>query len=329
MKIEKINIKGLYKEWNLNCSFDKKVNILSGINGAFKSTLLRLIRDLLSSSIMTDRKKKKETINGAEITFSSNIRLFYKHFEDSLLSLKKIKNDELLEDLASQVQSDLTNIDDKSLSERILKADIIAFKENGVKMTPKAFDEKCKVDFISTFDMPQTESNISYLEFILAKLESDYAYYLSDLAKNVTEIIVNDGNIGLERISEIYKQNNLFLEIMNNAFSITGKVIDTSQSKLSFKINDRILESKSLSSGEKQLLIIMLTVLLERNEEYILLMDEPEISMHFEWQRKLISNIISLNPNCQIILTSHSPAIIMDGWEQFVLSMDDIRTKIK
>ena len=73
----------------------------------------------------------------------------------------------------------------------------------------------------------------------------------------------------------------------------------------------------------------MLTVLLEKNEEYILLMDEPEISMHFEWQRKLISNIISLNPNCQIILTSHSPAIIMDGWEQFVLSMDDIRTKIK
>ena len=69
--------------------------------------------------------------------------------------------------------------------------------------------------------------------------------------------------------------------------------------------------------------------LLEKNEEYILLMDEPEISMHFEWQRKLISNIISLNPNCQIILTSHSPAIIMDGWEQFVLSMDDIRTKIK
>lgn len=324
MKIKNINIKGLHKEWNLSCTFDAKVNILSGINGAFKSTLLRLIRDLLLS-----RKINKDPIDGAEIKFSSNISLFHKHFEDSLLSLKKVQNDNLLEELAAQVQSDLKNIDDKSLSERILKADITAFKLNGEKMPVKVFNEKCKVDFISTFDMPQPEAGPSFLDFLLVDKERDYAYYLSDLAKSVTQKIVDDGNIAKEKLDEIYRQNNLFLDIMNEAFSITGKVIDTSQSRLSFKIDGRTLDSKSLSSGEKQLLIIMLTVLLERNNEYILLMDEPEISMHFEWQRKLISNIIALNPNCQIILTSHSPAIIMDGWEQFVLSMDDIRTKIK
>lgn len=332
MKIKNINIKGLHKEWNLSCAFDAKVNILSGINGAFKSTLLRLIRDLLLSRLVdkgNDDKRKKDPIDGADIEFLSNIRLFYKHFEDSLLSLKKIKDDELLEDLASQVQSDLKNVDDKSLSERILKADIMAFKMDGKKMPRKVFSEKCKVDFISTFDMPQLEAGLSYLDLLLVDLERDYAYYLSDLAKSVTQIIVKEGNIEIDRLEEIYRQNNLFLKIMNEAFSITEKNIDTSQSKLSFKIDNRTLDSKSLSSGEKQLLIIMLTVLLEKNEEYILLMDEPEISMHFEWQRKLISNIISLNPNCQIILTSHSPAIIMDGWEQFVLSMDDIRTKIK
>lgn len=324
MKIKNINIKGLHKEWNLSCAFDAKVNILSGINGAFKSTLLRLIRDLLLS-----RKMNKDPIDGAEIKFSSNISLFYKHFEDSLLSLKKVQNDNLLEELAAQVQSDLKSVDEKSLSERILKADITAFKVNGEKMPVKVFNEKCKVDFISTFDMPQLEAGPSFLDFLLVDKERDYAYYLSDLAKNVTQRIVDDGNIAKEKLDEIYRQNNLFLDIMNEAFSITGKVIDTSQSRLSFKIDGRTLDSKSLSSGEKQLLIIMLTVLLERNNEYILLMDEPEISMHFEWQRKLISNIIALNPNCQIILTSHSPAIIMDGWEQFVLSMDDIRTKIK
>lgn len=333
MKIENINIKGLHKEWNLSCTFDAKVNILSGINGAFKSTLLRLIKDLVLSHIVeksvNDDKKKKDLIDGAEIDFSSNISLFYKHFEDSLLSLKKVKNDELLEDLASQVQSDLKNVDDKSLSERILKADITAFKINGEKMPRNLFSQKCKVDYISTFDMPQSEVGPSYLDRLLVDLERDYAYYLSDLAKRVTQTIVEKGNIEIDRFDEIYKQNNLFLSIMDEAFSVTGKEIDTSQSKLSFKIDGRTLDSKSLSSGEKQLLIIMLTVLLEKNEEFILLMDEPEISMHFEWQRKLISNIISLNPNCQIILTSHSPAIIMDGWEQFVLSMDDIRTKIK
>ena len=148
MKIKNINIKGLHKEWNLSCAFDAKVNILSGINGAFKSTLLRLIRDLLLSRLVdkgNDDKRKKDHIDGADIEFLSNIRLFYKHFEDSLLSLKKIKDDELLEDLASQVQSDLKNVDDKSLSERILKADIMAFKMDGKKMPRKVFSEKCKV----------------------------------------------------------------------------------------------------------------------------------------------------------------------------------------
>lgn len=323
MKIKNIDIKGLHKEWNLSCAFDAKVNILSGINGAFKSTLLRLIRDILLS-----RKINKDSIDGAEIKFSSTIFLYYKHFEDSLLSLKKAQNDQLLEELAAQVQSDLINVDEKSLSDRILKADITAYKINGQRMPVKKFNEQCMVDFVSTFDMPQTESSNSYLDVLLEDKEKDYAYYLSDLAKIVTQRIVSEGNIAKESLNEIYRQNDLFLNIMKDAFSITGKVIDTSQSKLSFTIDGRMLDSKSLSSGEKQLLIIMLTVLLERNNEYILLMDEPEISMHFEWQRKLISNIISLNPNCQIILTSHSLAVIMDGWEQFVLSMDDIRTKI-
>ena len=86
-----------------------------------------------------------------------------------------------------------------------------------------------------------------------------------------------------------------------------------------------MLESnKRLSSGEKQLIIVMLTILLQRNQESILIMDEPEISMHLDWQRNLIQNIQKLNPNCQIILATHSPGIIMDGWEQLVTNISDL-----
>ena len=91
-----------------------------------------------------------------------------------------------MEDLASQVQSDLKNVDEKSLSERVLKADIMAFKMDGKKMPRKDFSDRCKVDFISTFDMPQLEAGPSYLDLLLTDLERDYAYYLSDLAKSVT-----------------------------------------------------------------------------------------------------------------------------------------------
>ena len=54
-------------------------------------------------------------------------------------------------------------------------------------------------------------------------------------------------------------------------------------------------------------------------------MDEPEISMHLDWQRSLLTNIKALNPNCQIILATHSPGVIMDGWQQLVTNIENLK----
>jgi predicted ATP-dependent endonuclease of OLD family len=53
-------------------------------------------------------------------------------------------------------------------------------------------------------------------------------------------------------------------------------------------------------------------------------MDEPEVSLHIEWQKQLIDLIVELNPNVQIILTTHSPALIMKGWIDHVTEVSDI-----
>ena len=82
-----------------------------------------------------------------------------------------------------------------------------------------------------------------------------------------------------------------------------------------------------LSSGEKQMLTILLTVLVEDNEPYVLFMDEPEVSLHIEWQKQLIDLILELNPNVQIILTTHSPAVIMNGWMEHVTEVSEILVK--
>ena len=55
-------------------------------------------------------------------------------------------------------------------------------------------------------------------------------------------------------------------------------------------------------------------VFLMEEQPYILLMDEPEISLHIEWQYKLFEEIRHLNPNCQIITSTHSPSLFGDGW---------------
>ena len=72
------------------------------------------------------------------------------------------------------------------------------------------------------------------------------------------------------------------------------------------------------------MLAILLTVLVEDNLPYVLFMDEPEVSLHVEWQERLIELILSLNPNVQIILTTHSPALVMNGWMDRVTEVSDI-----
>lgn len=62
------------------------------------------------------------------------------------------------------------------------------------------------------------------------------------------------------------------------------------------------------------------------NSHCVLFMDEPEASLHIEWQQKLIAMIRELNPNVQIILTTHSPAVIMEGWLDAVTEVSDIST---
>ena len=72
------------------------------------------------------------------------------------------------------------------------------------------------------------------------------------------------------------------------------------------------------------MLVILLTVLIEDGQNYVLFMDEPEVSLHVEWQKRLIDLILELNPNVQIILTTHSPAVIMNGWLDNVTEVSEL-----
>ena len=118
-----------------------------------------------------------------------------------------------------------------------------------------------------------------------------------------------------------------FYDIVDNLFSATDKVILRSEKGIRLMQEGEILTFHQLSSGEKQMLLILLTVLLQNSLPYVLFMDEPEVSLHFEWQKRLITLVRELNPNVQVILTTHSPAVVMDGWQDCVTDVEDIILK--
>jgi energy-coupling factor transporter ATP-binding protein EcfA2 len=83
------------------------------------------------------------------------------------------------------------------------------------------------------------------------------------------------------------------------------------------------LPLKELSSGEKQLLIILGEAVLQGNTPWLYIADEPELSLHVDWQEKLIRSLRGLNPNAQIIFATHSPDIVSTYGEN-VFDMEKI-----
>ena len=114
--------------------------------------------------------------------------------------------------------------------------------------------------------------------------------------------------------SELLKKLNLFMEIINEKIHFKEIVI-TKEEGIYLKDNkleEKILYLEQLSSGEKQEIMMFYKLIFEMDESSLLLIDEPEISLHVAWQRKFISDLfkVTKHKNLNIIISTHSPQII-------------------
>ena len=64
------------------------------------------------------------------------------------------------------------------------------------------------------------------------------------------------------------------------------------------------------SSGEKQILILLIQALLAEDKPIVYVVDEPELSLHVTWQEQLLSTLRGLSQGLQIIVATHSPDMV-------------------
>ena len=252
--------------WNLN----PRVNILSGINGVGKSTILnKVVRGLAA---------------GGE--FPSHM-------------LKGVRLDVEPED-AKWIRYDMIRSLDSNLQQTLAE---------GEGFLRQALPALGGIGGGSLLDLQLYNLQRKYLDYqvnignrMIAELQAGHADAAQQLAQKKAR----------------------FQDMVDNLFADTGKRIVRTENEIRFTQIGETLMPYQLSSGEKQMLIILLTVLVEDNLPYVLFMDEPEVSLHIEWQKQLLDLITELNPNVQVILTTHSPAVVMNGWIDSVTEVDDI-----
>ena len=121
--------------------------------------------------------------------------------------------------------------------------------------------------------------------------------------------------------SIVFSQIDLFTDILSEF--IIDKEFSFSHGNLQIRAHDEDIHYDGLSSGEKQLLIIFIETLLQKQDRYIFLTDEPELSLHIAWQREIIPAIKRLNPNAQVIAATHSPEVA-SKYRNFIIDMEEL-----
>ena len=207
--------------------------------------------------------------------------------------------------------------------------------ENGVRIDFSPADATAiRFDVIRSFDRPLVQGDevgkvvgmhvVTELDLQLYLLQRRYLDYQVNVGNRMIALLTSGDPAAREKATAVSAAKRRFQDMVDDLFSETGKKIDRTSNEIRFEQMGEVLLPHQLSSGEKQILAILLTVLIEDGEPYVLFMDEPEVSLHVEWQQRLIGLIRELNPHAQIILTTHSPAVIMDGWLDAVTEVSDI-----
>jgi len=111
----------------------------------------------------------------------------------------------------------------------------------------------------------------------------------------------------------IMRPLNEFISLTNRFFGQIGKEVTVDRAgEVRIKMKNKLASLNALSSGERQIFIMLAHLSLNRRllKDGVFIVDEPELSLHMAWQDMFVEAIEAANPKLQIILATHAPTII-------------------
>ena len=116
----------------------------------------------------------------------------------------------------------------------------------------------------------------------------------------------------------------MFRELIDERF-VTKDVKINRSSGIEVTYKDRKVPIEALSSGEQHQLVLFFELLVERKENALILIDEPELSLHVAWQKKFVGDLMKIIDliKFDVVLATHSPQLI-SRWDNIVVELGDI-----
>jgi predicted ATP-binding protein involved in virulence len=156
----------------------------------------------------------------------------------------------------------------------------------------------------------------------LLKLDDDTSLFSNDSIEEsetkVLSLYIADNEQKLSVFDALIQKIELFSDILNERrFNFKSIEIDKEKGFIFKTKKGDILKLTDLSSGEQHEVVLLFELLFKVQENSLVFLDEPEISLHVVWQKaflKDIEDIIKLQ-KMDIVIATHSPFIIDERWD--------------
>ncbi|MCQ2078443.1 MAG: ATP-binding protein [archaeon] len=345
--LTRVSVTGLFNEINYDIQLmDGPITFIHAQNGQGKSTLVKLICNILQGNLEEVRTVPFQRL---DLFFDNNSRLIVtnRNQELSTIMQKNRVEEEIPENVLADVLSalyidperlytcdDLGNLVPsidlymKELSDSIRRAigDSMTLPavESDEKLTDADLDQmfkniEAKLNFIRQAGFqPTIPSNCKF---------PPTRYEISEKHDRYRSLALSLRTYA-DRYYPLAESIVIYLDIINTLF--VNKRVDINDKGFLQATMDRsgtIIPLNRSSSGEKQILIMFYLLLFKASPGSLVVIDEPEVSLHVSWQQQLgkfISDIARVR-ELKVIISTHAPAVIHDRWDCAV-ELGDSRT---
>ena len=152
---------------------------------------------------------------------------------------------------------------------------------------------------------------------------------LGDIDSTQTRVMtlyVQDTEQKLQALEDLATRTRLLLENVNQKYRHKIIELDREKGLVATSESGQTLSLSSLSSGEQQELVLHYDLLFRVPSNTIVLIDEPELSLHVAWQKKFLPDLLKIVQlsNVDALVATHSPFVVGDRTDLMIGLGDSI-----
>ena len=319
MKIRNLYITEYKGLRDITLNFENNNNVLdlvvlAGVNGSGKTRVLESIYyyfEMLRSKVVS-------------------LELFYEKNENEVLD--NLMSTEGLTEIEKKMQKDIEyadclryikyyNQDYKEGGNQNINSKIISRSFEKLKIFPKIIYVPTEINFQKIeIASPMLVQEYKFLNIINSNLIKDVPSYI---ATRIVEMANEQENIPMGEIrNAVFREINEIFEILDLDIKVSEISKDAKSIPIFTNSSGDKFDINELSSGEKQLFLRTLAIKMLNPENSIILIDEPELSLHPKWQQKIVDVYRKIGKNNQIIIATHSPHILGSVKKENIMLLD-------